>query len=337
VLSISNEAARPTEERRHGYTLKWDRPIASPLGMDVSLGLTRELRRAPNFDIVHAHSHIYYATNIATMLRSITDTPLAVTCHGLHSQSIPHWLSRLHLRTIGWITYDQADIVFCYTPAERSELRRIGVQSDVEVVSNGIDVAQFSPSGEEYGRIAEASGPSILYVGRLTPGKSPKDALDVLDRLRLSCPDVTLFICGDGPLRDDLEANVEQRDLQKNVEFLGRLSYDVMPSVYRAADVFLLPSLAEGFPRTILEALACKIPVVATSLDQTESLLERTGYAVPHGNVEAFSSALEVLLTDPARRRKLGRRGREIVEEEYSWRTTVKKTTERLGRLAEDG
>lgn len=336
VVSISNARKKPEIERFNGYTLRRYRPIASPFGMDISLSLGRELRQTTEYDIIHAHSHVYYATNLAAVVGSVTDTPLAITCHGLHSHSIPHWLSRVHLRSVGKLTYDQADVVFCYTQAERSKLRDIGVEADVEVVSNGIDVTQFSPDGPEYEEIADTDGPAILFVGRLASGKRPEDAIAVVDRLRSTFPDVRLFICGDGPRRADLETKINELGLQENVRFLGTISYDTIPSVYRAADAFMLPSLAEGFPRTVLESLACETPTVATALDQTESLLKQAGYAVPRGDVEQFASGLRALLTDTSERRRLGRRGREIVEREYDWSDTVERTTARLESLSDN-
>jgi len=316
--------------------LKRYRSIASPFGVGISLSLSREFRRAAEYDIVHAHSHVYYATNVAAVLRSLTDTPLAVTYHGLHSHSIPHWLSQIHLRTVGRVTYDQADVVFCYTPAERTRLRDIGVETDVEVISNGIDTTQFSPNGPRYGEIDEAEGPTVLFVGRLAVGKHPGDTISIIDRLRSTFPDVTLFICGDGPRRDDVEAKVNELGLSENVRFLGTVAYDEMPSVYRAADVFLLPSLAEGFPRTVLESLACETPTVATALDQIQQLLQQTGYAIQHGDVEGFASALRSILLDKNERQRLGRRGREIIERKYDWSDTVERTTARLESLRND-
>ena len=336
VLTISPQATVSSTERRDGYELRRYRPLAAPFGMGISIDLADVLRDSDDFDVVHAHSHVYYASNVAAALGTFTETPLAVTCHGLHSQSIPHWVSKMHLGTVGSLTYRLADIVFCYTDSERARLRELGVDGPIAVVSNGIDVERFSPEGSVYEPMERRDGPTLLFVGRLEPGKRPDVALTVVEQVRTAFPDVTLYVCGDGERRGDIERAAVQQGIEEHVEFLGTVPYEDMPSLYRGADVFLLPSLTEGFPRTIMESLGCETPVVASALDQTTSLLERTGYAVEAGDVEQFAAAVEALLDEEAERRRLGRRGREIVSSEYTWRETVAETTSRLEQLVED-
>ncbi|PSQ80199.1 MAG: hypothetical protein BRD41_05605, partial [Bacteroidetes bacterium QS_1_63_11] len=95
-----------------------------------------------------------------------------------------------------------------------------------------------------------------LFVGRLVEGKRPQDALDAIIQVIDYRPDVKFFYCGDGPLRDRLESRVAEAGKEMSIYFLGHVEYDQMPSVYRGADLLILPSQAEGFPRTILEAFA---------------------------------------------------------------------------------
>jgi glycosyltransferase involved in cell wall biosynthesis len=334
VLAVSDNYHKPKRERRAGYDLVRCHPDFSVNGWTVSFELLRLLRYTDDYDIVHAHSHVYFATSAASFLHSFTDTPVAVTCHGLHSVSVPHVLSKLHLVTVGAATYKAADVVFCYTDVERSRLRSLGVGSDIEVVANGVDVSRFRPGGDEKPEIARHDGPSVLFVGRLSRGKCPKDALDIIERLSEEHPDAALFFCGDGDLREELERAVERRDLREHVSFLGHVPYESMPSVYRAGEVLVLPSIAEGFPRTVLEALACRTPVVATNLEQMRDVLERTGVPVEHGEVEGFAEAISGLIENREQREAYGERGRRLVEDQFSWTDTVRRTTDRLETYA---
>lgn len=332
VLTV-RRGDRPRLETRDGYTVIRRRATASPLGNEISLGLARELWNANNYDVVHAHSHLYVATNLAALRRRVDDKPLAITNHGLRSQSAPGWAFERYLRTVGRRTLDAADVVFTYTDAERAELRDLGVRTDVAVVPNGIDVERFTPEGPERDLIT--GGPTALFVGRLVEGKRPGDALAAVGDLVADHPDLRLVIAGEGPLRGTLEQRVAEQDLAEHVSFLGHVDYDDMPALYRAADLLVLPSAAEGLPRTMLEALATGTPVVATALAQLKSLLHHGGVAVPVGHVDALAGDMEELLFDPERRARLGEAGRSYVAERHSWAETVQLTTERLTALVE--
>jgi glycogen(starch) synthase len=331
VLTIGDG---PRREERAGYTVVRRPATAEALGNSLSMGVARFLQKADEFDVMHAHSHLYFSTNLAALKRRFDSTPLAITNHGLYSQSAPEWVFRWYLRTLGRATFDSADAVFCYTDADASRLREFGVGSDIHVVANGIDTDRFSPDGPESDRVA--GDPAVLFVGRLVEGKQPDDALAAIERVRQSQPEAQLSFVGTGPLREDLERRVAERGLDGTVEFLGEVPHEAMPELYRAADLFVLPSRAEGLPRTVLEALATGTPVVASDLAQMRSVIEGVGSTVPVGDVEGFAAAIADLADDADRYARYGARGRERVTTEHSWADTVQLTTDRLQSLPRD-
>lgn len=325
LLSLSDDVNSPTTEQRDGYTLIRHPPSLDIFGNQLSTDVVRHLRLADEYDIVHAHSHLYLLSSISAAFRYRTETPLAVTCHGLITQTLPRWFSQLHLRTVGRFTYSAADLNFCYTDVEKQRLRDLGVDSDIRVVPNGIDSKQFTPDGEVYGPLAETNGPNILFVGRLVPGKRPDQVIESFCRLSDSHPDARLFLVGDGPLREDLEQQTERLGVADRVEFLGYVSYESMPAVYRGGDVLTLPSEMEGFPRTVMEALACETPVVASPLEQIKPLVQRSGRLVD--GVGEMASALDELLSDDGLRAELGSEGRELICARHDWSSTVDRMT----------
>jgi glycosyltransferase involved in cell wall biosynthesis len=113
------------------------------------------------------------------------------------------------------------------------------------------------------------------------------------------------------------------------VVLLGQVPYEEMPRIYRSADCLLLPSRAEGLPRTVLEALASGVPAVTSQLKQTTAIVETAGQTAPIGDVEGYASAIQSVLEA----RDLGAAGRELVVEEYRWADTVDETTQRLKSL----
>jgi glycosyltransferase involved in cell wall biosynthesis len=332
VLTVDADDAvepdRPHVERRDGYTVVRYPATAEPLGNAVSAGVAQFLCRAGEYDVVHAHSHLYFSTNLAAVARRVSGTPLAVTNHGLYSQTAPKWVFDGYLRTVGRWTFDGADVAFCYTDEDRDRLRGLGVSAPIAVVSNGIDTERFTPNGPEDERVT--GDPAVLFVGRLVEGKRPSDALAAFERLRERAPDAGLTVCGDGPLREGLERSVRERGLDEAVRFLGHVAYEEMPAVYRAADALVLSSEAEGLPRTVLEAMATDVPVVTSALDQLTDVVDGGGETVPVGDVDGFADALETVTAESG-----AYAPRAVVEDGYDWETTVERTTERLGRIAE--
>jgi glycosyltransferase involved in cell wall biosynthesis len=334
VLTVTSDGDQPRHEERDGYTVIRRPVTAELLGNDLSAGIARFLHGAADYDVIHAHSHLYFSTNLAALKRRFDAVPFAITNHGLYSQSAPEWLFRWYLRTLGRGTFDSADVVFCYTAADEKRLREFGVGTDIEVVPNGIDTDRFRPEGPTSDLIGTGD-PTILFVGRLVEGKRPGDALAAIERVRESHPDARLLFAGDGPLGADLERHVADRGLGSAVKLLGPISYEEMPRLYRAADLFVLPSRAEGLPRTVLEALSTGVPVVTSDLPQLRSIVEGVGRTVPIGDVAGFAAALNDLASAPERRTKLGERGRERMTAKYDWSDTVARTTARLETLHE--
>jgi glycosyltransferase involved in cell wall biosynthesis len=334
VVTVSDDERLARREERDGYTVVRCRPTVELLGNRISVEVARAVRRADDYDVVHAHSHLYFSTNLAALGRRLGDIPLAITNHGLYSQNAPEWLFEFYLRTVGRLTFDSADTVFCYTHEDRERVRKFGVGTDITVVPNGIDTERFRPDGPTSGRI-DREGFTVLFVGRLVEGKRPDDAIGALERVRESHRDASLVLAGDGPLRSDLEASVAERGMSEAVTFLGQLPYDEMPQLYRSADALVLPSRAEGLPRTVLEALASGTPAVTSALRQLTPIVEKTGATVFVGDVAGFAAALSDLAADPARRATLGERGRELVTAEHQWKDTVRRTTARLEELCE--
>jgi len=319
VLTVRRDATLPLTEARDGYRIVRRPSTLDVLGNDISVGVARYLRRVDDFDVVHAHSHLYAATNLAALATQLKDVPLAITNHGLFSQTASERIFEAYLRTVGRWTFDAADAVFCYTDADRDRLRAYGVSAPINVVPNGIDTDRFSPTGPETDRVT--GDPAILFVGRLVEGKRPRTAVDAVARLREHRPDATLTFCGEGPLAAAVTRRATRLGLADAVQLLGQVPYDEMPAVYRGADALLLPSRAEGVPRTVLEALACDVPVVTSDLAQLTALVRGGGETVPLGDVEGFATGLDSVLDGTERR------PRSRVTADHDWTTTVTETT----------
>jgi glycogen(starch) synthase len=211
VLTTREDESLPRIEETHGYTILRVSPGVTLLGNDVSPAVARYLWYADSedFDVIHAHSHCYFVTNLAALKRRLGDIPLAITNHGLYSQNAPERLFSLYLKTLGRWTFNQADVVFCYTDVDKQRVRELGVSSRIEVVSNGIDTERFTPEGPE-SELIDAEGPVVLFVGRFAEGKRPWLAVEAFAAVLAEHPAAELYLCGDGALREDMEAQVDE-------------------------------------------------------------------------------------------------------------------------------
>jgi glycosyltransferase involved in cell wall biosynthesis len=324
VLTVDHDGDRPHVETREGYTVVRYPAMATPLGNAIAPALGQFLRNCGSYDVVHAHSHLYLATNLAALQRRLGDTPLAITNHGLYSQNAPAWVFDLYLRTLGRWTFDAADAVFCYTDADRDRLRARGVSTRIDVIPNGIDTTWFTPDGQTHDGVQ--GDPAILFVGRLVEGKRPIDALAAVSRLHEDYPNATLTVCGEGPMRETLAQYARKRGLESALHCLGHVDYEAMPGVYRA-DALVLPSQAEGFPRTVLEALATDTPVVVSDLPGLEPVINGGGETVAVGDVAGFATALGRVLGGEYR-------PADTITDRYDWADTVARTTTVLKGLA---
>lgn len=323
VVTIRHDEELLARETRAGYEVIRCDPVVSPLGNAFPPGVWRELRSRDDVDVVHAHSHQYLSTNMAALGRRLGGAPLAITNHGLYSQSAPEWLFGLYLRTLGRWTFNRADVVFCYTETERDRLRELGVSRPIEVVSNGIDRSRFSPNGST-SDVMDHNGPVVLFVGRLVEGKRPVVALEAMECVRESFPEAKLFVVGEGPLREDVEAAAAA--VEGAVDFVGQVGYEDMPGLYRAADVLVLPSRAEGMPRVVMEATATGLPVVASDIGQLANARSDLVYSVGANDAQSYGTVVSEVLGKTVEFDRTNIVGAD-------WSDTVSQTTDALERV----
>jgi starch synthase (maltosyl-transferring) len=194
------------------------------------------------------------------------------------------------------------------------------------VIPNGIDPVPF-------GRATRLSRAEIgvpenahlaLYVGRLDLQKGLPDLLDAAERVIDERSGWHLALAGDGPTRGWLIAQINGRHrLHGRVHWLG--SRDDIPALLKSADVLIHPSLWEGMPNAVLEAMAASRPVIGTAVEGTEDLVVpgQTGWLVPPSNVLALTEAILDAADSPERCRRYGEAGRQRAEKEFSQERTL--------------
>jgi len=324
TVYTSNTDGRLIQESKDGYNIIRFKPTLTMGGNSFIPMLFFKLFRTRNdFDIIHAHSHLFFSTNLCALVRRFGSPPLVITNHGLISQTIPMWVHKIYIPTIAKWTFKSADRIICYTENEKSMLKKLGIDSDkVLVIHNGTDTNVFVPSEKE------KNNNQILWIGRFTPGKGVEYLIDAFDILIKEYPNLELLMIGKGYLKESIEQKIRDLDLGKNVIIKEFVPNSELPGIYQSSDVFVLPSLNEGVPRTILEAMSCGMPIVCTELPQLVDVVEGCGLLVPLRDSQALAESISKIMSDKELAQKLGANGRVKVAENYSWEDTVKKTVQ---------
>jgi glycosyltransferase involved in cell wall biosynthesis len=191
------------------------------------------------------------------------------------------------------------------------------------VVRNAIRVPPAAPMRNAAVRASLVEGRPDFVV--LTPARlHPQKGHTYLLRAAAQVPDATFVLAGDGPLRAELEAEARDLGVAGRCIFLGQRA-DV-PALLAAADLFVLPSLFEGLPVSVLEAMAAERPVVATAIGGTDEAItsEESGLLVPPRDPAALASAIRRLQADPPFARSLAAAARARVEREFSSEATAR-------------
>lgn len=287
--------------------------------------------RSERPDVVHAH---FWMSGLAALPAArALGVPVVQTFHALGSVKRRHQgaddtspARRVAAESDLGASVDRV-LATCRDEAE--ELAALGVPAEqVTVVPCGVDVEHFTPAGETAPRPSTSGrgGFRVLTVSRLVPRKGVDTVIAALGHLPR---DTRLTVAG-GPGADRLEDDPEVRRLRAlaartgvadRVTFLGAVTHDALPALYRGADAIACVPVYEPFGLVPLEAMACGRPVVAAAVGGLADTVvdDVTGHHVPAGDPVAVAAALDALRAHPRRARALGRAGRRRAVAEYGW------------------
>lgn len=305
------------------------------------------LRRTPGWDVgclrrlaslwshekvewVHAHQYTpFFYASLSRLFGP--RVPILFTEHGRFFPDYPHrkrmWLNphlareRDRLVAVGECV-KRALVDYEGFPAER-----------IEVVYNGVDLDRYRAADEIRPRARQDLGLSdddfaIVMVARLDPIKDHATALAAMAAVRSRCPHAKLLIAGDGPERAAIERRREELGLSAHVRLLGQRS-DV-DRLLAAADLFLLCSVSEGIPLTVIEAMGSARPVLATRVGGLAEVVisGQSGWLVEPSNSGALADAIVTLASDPTLRLRLANAGQARAHERFTERQMIERYLE---------
>jgi len=309
---------------REGF-VTWPVPIArralTPAHF-TSLWRLYRLMKAQRFDIVHVHTPV--AAVLGRLAAAWAGVPHVVyTAHGFyfHERMRP-WARRSVVAVEKLLGRCCTDVLLSQSREDVDTTIREGIIAPERVrwIGNGVEVERFrAASLDPTLRASLGLKPQervVGFIGRLVREKGVEALLRALARVRGRLPEVRLLVVGDSlqgerdrGAKNRVRALIEQLDLGRTVVLAGQR--EDVPALLKLMDVFTLPSHREGMPRSVLEAMASGLPVVATDIRgcREEVVDGQTGHLVPVGDVEALSEALLALLQDEEKARVMGLAG----------------------------
>ena len=290
-----------------------------PRGLAYAVEAAMVARWMQSRALQHLHVHFGNAgATVGVLVKALTGCHLSYTIHGPDEfDDVPGQQLPRKMRA--------ADAVVCISQFARSQLMRISDPRDwdkFQVVRLGVDPLRF-----DYRPPVADDGPvRLLCVGRLTPAKGQVLLVRACARLRDAGAPFHLTLVGDGPDRARIESAIAEHRLGEHITLTGSLTQAGVRAELARAQVFVLPSFAEGIPVVLMEAMSSGVPCVSTPVNGIPELIEhgRSGLLATPGDVDSLTAQLRRLIDEPALRAAIAPAARERVQERFDLSRNVR-------------
>jgi len=287
-----------------------------------------------DFDVVHMHDFRTYQNTITHRYAKRYSIPYVVQAHGSMLEFVQRRTQkRLYDLVWGHTIINDAAKFVALAPVEREQYVKMGIKRDrIAIVPNGIDTNEYVnlPNKSEFRtrHAIDSDEKLVLFLGRLHRIKGVDLLIKAFAKLSEKMDRVKLVVAGPnmGAL-PQLKTLARELKLSDSVLFVGPLYGQDKLEAYVDADVFVLPSVYEIFPITVLEACACGTPVIVSSACGIADLVSEFGCVVER-DADVLCDVMYRVLNNDTTRKDLGKKGRQFVARELSWDRTVKRVEE---------
>lgn len=302
----------------------------------VAIGRIRKIIKKENVTCLHSHDFKsdFYSLGASLGLKIFR----VITAHGTTKET---WKKKAYIFLTENITYRMCHKVIAVSKELNEYFLGKGFSPEkVRLIQNGLDLSLLSSGSSESNKedlpFNLPNGSRVfVVVGRLFPDKGHRYFLQAFSKVRQSHPSIVALIVGDGPLFEDLRENIDSLGLNDSV-FLTGVRRNIR-AIYRMADFMIIPSLREGLPYVLLEAMANKVLVVATSVGGIPSLIKdgETGFLVRPGKAREIAEKMELVLSQPVENTKIVEQALRHVSEHFTASKMVDKTEKLYRELIE--
>ena len=270
-------------------------------------------------DIVHSQG---YKPDVHVLFASKISRRKCILVSACHTWKLRTSKEKLY-RWVNLAALKFFDLIVAISPDVRNELIAAGIQADrITIIDNGISLGSAEcgdARGEARSRLGLSDGDSVIgCIASLTIEKAHKDLIRAFADLAKSRPEMKLVLVGDGNELENLKNMASELSMSDRIVFAGRRNDARL--LYPAFDIFALVSYAEGLPMAMLEAMASKVPVVASHVGAIPDVIEdgKNGLLVQPANIGSITKAVHRFIENSDMRLNLGRAGYETIVEKYS-------------------
>ena len=266
-------------------------------------------------DIIHAHSVIPTGL-VGVIVAKIMRCPSVITSHGMDINNFDTKSIYGHLISF---SLNHCDKVISVSGDLAETMKSLGITEDkIVILRNAVDTELFKPFKNMELRYKYAIGENeilILFVGYLDTFKGIFELIDAFYEINKKNKNVKLMMVGTGPKKDEIKKKVSKLNLEDFVIFTGKISPVEMYNYYQAADIFVLPSYTEGLPISVLEAMACGLPIVTTNVGGIPEVIEDglNGFIINSKDENELREKLKILIKNKGLREKFGNKSIEII------------------------
>ncbi len=292
--------------------------ISYPLPLISSPKIRKTIKKI-NLDIIHSH-HFFLSGQIAWYYAKKLKLPLVFTYHTrydlyVYYAPLPEELSKPLAKTLSTLYANSCDTVVAPSKSINDLILEYGVRKPIYIIPSGINIDKFKKTGDEE-KVREKYNIKddailLLTVCRLSREKNLVFLLKVFQKIIKKRKNVYFMIVGDGPEKENLEKQSFRLGLKEKIIFTDKISYQRIPSFYKASDIFLFSSFSEVQPTIFTEAMASELPIVAVrAIGSRDVILNGENGFLSSDNVDDFSQKTLKLIDDENLRKKMSEKAK---------------------------
>lgn len=311
------------------YVVPTEKPFNYKVWKEVKKIVTDE-----NIDLIHAHGTRANSNTFSSA--KALKIPILYTVHGWSFHPDQNPLVKL-IRTLSErFLVRMADRTICVSQSNLNEGKQKFPMPAASVIVNGINQLKFNPDLEYTDIRAEFGIPAdvvlVGYIARITAQKEPLTFLKAISKIPATVK-VKFLIVGDGDMKEEMVAMADNLALRSRIIFENFRS-DI-PAILNGIDIFCLPSLWEGLPIALLEAMAMRKAIIATAIDGTKDLVSHhvDGLLIPTANPDKLAEAMTLLIGDQALRQRLGEAAGKNIRENFNIGTMTRKVEQEYAQV----
>lgn len=288
------------------------------------------------YDVIHTHNEHSFAAIISVLHSIVYKKPLVITCHGqlFFGNPIYDIIEKIYSRIIGKIIFSKANAIIALSTSDKKYIESFGIKPNkIHIIPNGIDPTEinaFQLSNQDIESFKVRNSISdkfiILFVGQIIHRKGIIYLLKSIPLIVEKTDKNMLFLfVGNGDYYHEALAQVKKLGIEKYTYFTGSVSSKELIAFYQASNLFILPSLSEGLPTTILEAMYFNLPVISTDIPGVRDHFSNHTILVQPCNENQIADSIINILDDERLAKKLASNGREYIVSLYTWDHIVTK------------